>query len=89
MGPAHSLGPCAQPLHGPPGGGVAASVFSVTRSVPQTSNAWVSSSSLHSALMPVRWADAAYQVLPISATDGGWSSEGAGPRPTPGGQGGG
>ena len=39
--------------------------------------------------MPVRWADAACQVLPISATEGGWSSEGAGPRPTPGGQGGG
>jgi hypothetical protein len=66
-----------------------ASVFSATRSVPHTSNARVRSRSLQAGLTPVRWQDAAYQVLPISATDGGASSAGSGPRPTPGGQAGG
>ena len=40
-----------------------------------------------SVLIAVRCADAAYQVLPISATDGGFSSLGAPPVPMPGGHG--
>ena len=46
------------------------SVFSVTRSTPQVSKAWLSISSLDSVLQPVRWAEGASQVLPISATVG-------------------
>jgi hypothetical protein len=46
------------------------SVFNVTRSTPQSSKAWLSISSLASGLQPVRWADGASQVLPISATVG-------------------
>ena len=38
-----------------------------------------------SVLTAVRWADAPYQVLPISATDGGRSSLGSLPNATPGG----
>ena len=64
-----------------------ASVFSVTRSDRHVSNACVSRSSLVSVLIAVRCADAAYQVLPISATDGGFSSLGSPPVPMPGGQG--
>jgi hypothetical protein len=47
-----------------------ASVFSVTRSTSQVSKAWLSISSLDSALCPVRWTLGASQVLPISATVG-------------------
>jgi hypothetical protein len=61
----------------------------VTRSTRQASKAWVSCSSLTSVLIPVRCAEAAYQVLPISTTDGGRSSAGSGPCATPGGHGGG
>ena len=61
-----------------------ASVLSVTRSTPQVSKAWLSISSLASGLQPVRWADAASQVLPISATVGTSSGRGV---PRPGGQG--
>jgi len=43
-----------------------ASVFQSTRATRRTSNAWVSSSSFASALIPVRCADAASQVQPIS-----------------------
>jgi hypothetical protein len=46
------------------------SVLSVTLSTPQVSNAWVSISSFDSTLQPVRWAEGASQVLPISATVG-------------------
>jgi hypothetical protein len=63
-----------------------ASVFSVTRSTPQVSKAWLSISSLHSVLQPVRWAEDASQVLPISATVGTASVRGV---PRPGGQAGG
>ena len=64
-----------------------ASVFNVTRSDRHVSNACVSRSSLASVLIAVRWADAAYQVLPISTTDGGFSSVGTPPVPMPGGHG--
>ena len=47
-----------------------ASVFRVTRSTPQPSNACPSSSSLHSELTAVRCTAAAYHVLPTSATVG-------------------
>jgi hypothetical protein len=59
------------------------SVFNVTRSTPQVSKAWLSISSLASVLQLVRWADAASQVLPISATVGVASGRGA---ERPGGQ---
>ena len=59
------------------------SVFNVTRSTPQVSKAWPSMSSLASVLQPVRWADDASQVLPISATVGVASGRGA---ERPGGQ---
>jgi hypothetical protein len=62
------------------------SVFSVTRSTPQVSKAWPSISSLDSGLQPVRWAEGASQVLPISATVGIASGRGV---VRPGGQAGG
>ncbi len=79
LGPSRSIAPREAALR--------ASVFSVTRRTPQTSKACVSISSLQAALTPVRWAEAAYQVLPISATEGGRSAEGSGPALTPGGHG--
>jgi hypothetical protein len=62
------------------------SVFSVTRSTCQVSKAWVSISNLDSRLQPVRWAERASQVLPISATVGIASGRGV---VRPGGQDGG
>jgi len=90
MSAAHVLEMGAEPLAGASGRALlGASVWNVTRNTGQASNAWVSCSSLAWVLIPVRSADAVYQVLPMSSTDGGRSSDGSGPWPTPGGYGGG
>ncbi|HEX3962287.1 MAG TPA: hypothetical protein VHZ03_37610 [Trebonia sp.] len=63
-----------------------ASVFRVTRMAPHSWNACRSRTSLQAVLTCVPCHFGPYQVLPISATDGGCSSDGSGPGVTPGGQ---
>ena len=70
LGPDHALEPGAQGLDGLADWWLRTSVSSDTRRTDQVSNACASISRLASTLMPVRWADAASHVYPMSTTSG-------------------